>query len=183
MAWFHDQQKREKWIRFMRSLSPDIDPRAVSLLDEVGFVSRAIYHLGEQSLDDTGLSSAQYRVLLHLFFAEQMSERGELNPSEISHRQGVSRNSMSALIRNLENEGLVERRLDPNDRRRFDISLTSEGRALVTDYARQHLATIAGCFDVLTPAEQDALSQLLRKVRLHLIAVRQGSKEALPAHP
>lgn len=182
MAWFHDQQKREKWIRFMHALSPDIDPGAVSLMDEVVFVSRALYHLGEQSLDEAGLSSAQYRVLLHLFFAEQMSDRGELNPSEISQRQGVSRNSMSALIRNLENEGLVERRLDPHDRRRFGISLTVEGRALVTEYARHHLATTARCFEVLSPAEQESLSQLLHKVRLHLVAERQGSKEALLAH-
>ncbi len=30
---------------------------------------------------------------------------GELNPSEISERQRVSRNTMSAFIRNLEDEG------------------------------------------------------------------------------
>jgi DNA-binding MarR family transcriptional regulator len=173
MSWIHDQERREKWIRFVQSLSPDIDPKAVSLMDEVGFVSRAIYHVGEQSLDGAGLSTAQYRVLMHLFFAESMGDRCELNPSEISQRQGVSRNSMSALIRNLENEGLVERRLDLHDRRRFDISLTGEGRSLVTDYARQHLATLGSCFSVLTPAEQETLSHLLRKVRLHLMAVRQ----------
>lgn len=168
MSWLQDKQKREKWIRFVQSLSPNIDPRAVSLMDEVGFVSRAIYHVGEQSLDEAGLSYAQYRVLMHLFFAERMGDRGELNPSEISERQGVSRNTMSSLIRNLEEEGLVERRLDSHDRRRFNISLTEKGRSLVNDYARQHLARIGKCFTVLTPDEQETLSRLLRRVGAHL---------------
>jgi len=173
MAWLHDSQRREKWIRFVQSLSPEIDPRAMSLIDEVRFVSRAIHHVGELSLNEAGLSFAQYKVLMHLFFAEQMSDNGELNPSEISNRQGVSRNTMSSLIRNLEDEGLVERRLDPNDRRRFNISLTENGRSLVTDYARQHLAKIGSCFSVLTENEQESLYRLLRKLGAHIKAVDQ----------
>jgi DNA-binding MarR family transcriptional regulator len=173
MSWLHDRQRREKWILFVQSMSPDLDSRAVSLMDELGFVSRSIYHLGEKSLDEAGLSFAQYKVLLHLLFAEQMGDRAELNPSEISDRQGVSRNTMSSLIRNLEASELVERRLDPTDRRRFFISLTEKGRSLVTDNARQHLATIGSSFQALTAGEQETLYQLLRKVGAHVIEARQ----------
>jgi len=173
MSWLHDKERQEKWIRFVQSLSPDIDPAAVRLMDEMRLVSRAIFHLSEQSLDTAGLSMAQYRVLMHLFYAEQMGDRGELNPSEISDRQGVSRNTISSLIRNLEEDGLVERKLDPEDRRRFNISLTAEGRALVTEYARHHLQAVAGCFAVLDPEEQQSLFQLLRKVGLHLRTMRE----------
>ena len=95
MAWLHDRERREQWILFVRSLYPDLGTKAVSLIDELGFVSRAIYHVGEQSLDKTGLSLAQYRVLMHLLFAERMGDPNELNPSEISKRQGVSRNTIS----------------------------------------------------------------------------------------
>lgn len=172
MSWQHDRQKRERWLRFVRSLSPDLDSRAVSLMDELGYVSRSIYHVGEQSLDETGLSMAQYKVLMHLFFAEQMGDRGELNPSEISERQGVSRNAISSLIRNLEEEELVERRLDPGDRRRFNISLTEKGRSLVTEHARQHLTRIGSCFTILTADEQETLFQLLHKVGTHVKTVR-----------
>jgi len=179
MSWLHDKQKQEKWTDFVQSLSPDIDPQAVRLMDEMRFVFRAIFHVGDQSLDEAGLSFAQYRVLMHLFFAEKMGSRGILNPSEISDRQGVSRNTMSSLIRNLEDEGLVERRLDPDDRRRFNISLTENGRSLVTDYARQHLATMGQCFSVLTPDEQETLSQLLRKVRTHVEVIRQQCSESI----
>jgi hypothetical protein len=50
MSWLHDRKKREKWILFVRSLNPDLDTRAISLMDELGFVSRAIYQVGEQSI-------------------------------------------------------------------------------------------------------------------------------------
>ena len=118
----------------MQSFHPDIDPQTIRLMDELGFVSRSLYHMGEQSVDEAGLSFAQYRVLMHLFFADQMGDRGELNPSEISERQGVSRNTMSTFIRSLEEAGLIERRLDPNDRRRFNIRLTENGRFLVSQH-------------------------------------------------
>ena len=168
MSWLFDKKRKEKWIHFVNTLNPDIDPQAVRLIDEMGFVSRIIYHVGEQSLDVAGLSFAQYRVLMHLLFAEQMGQRDDLNPSEISERQGVSRNTMSSLIRNLEEEGLIKRRVDPDDRRRFNISLTADGRTRVTAYARQHLATVAGCFSVLTTEEQQTLSHLLHRVGSHV---------------
>jgi DNA-binding MarR family transcriptional regulator len=164
MSYLHDRGRREKWRAFVQSLCPEIDPRAISLMDEVRLVSRAIHHAGEQSLDEAGLSFAQYRVLMHLFFAERMGSRGDLNPSEISERQGVSRNTTSSLIRSLEEDGLVERRLDRDDRRRFKISLTEKGRSTVAQYARQHLATIGACFSVLTTEEQETLSRLLAKL-------------------
>lgn len=173
MSWLHDKQKREKWVSFVQSLGPNVDPRALRLMDEMIHVSRAIYHVGGQSLDEAGLSFAQYRVLMHLFFAEGMGDQSELNPSEISMRQGVSRNTMSALIRNLEEEGLVERRLDAEDRRRFNISLTPAGRELVSQYARQHLEATGHCFSALTNEEQETLFQLLTKVGQHVTAVRE----------
>ena len=149
-SWLHNKEKRQKWMAFMQSFNPQINPQTMRLMDELGFVTRSIYHMGEQSVDDAGLSYAQYRVLMHLFFAEQMGERAELNPSEISHRQGVSRNTMSSFIRNLEEEGLVERRLDPGDRRRFNISLTDAGRAVVREYTHHHLETIDRFFSAIS---------------------------------
>lgn len=157
----------------MQNFHADIDPKTIRLMDELGYVSRSIYHMREQSVDEVGRSFAQYRVLMHLFFAEQMGDRSQLNPSEISDRQGVSRNTMSSFIRDLEKDGLIERDLDPDDRRRFNISLTDSGRALVSQHTRNHLKTIEHCFSALTPEEQETLLQLLQKLGAHVTAVRQ----------
>ncbi|MCB9419726.1 MAG: winged helix-turn-helix transcriptional regulator [Ardenticatenaceae bacterium] len=172
--WLHDKKRQQKWTSFVQALNPNLDPQTLRLMDEFQVLSRAIHHLNEQSVAEiSGLSFAQYRVLMHLFFAEQMDECSELNPSEISHRQGVSRNTMSSFIRNLEDEGYVERRLDPHDRRRFKISLTENGRSLVTENARQNLANVGQYFMVLTNDEQETLSHLLRKIGEHIRTVRE----------
>ena len=175
MSWLDDQQRREKWMALVRNLNPDIDPRAVRLMENIFSVSRMLHHRGESGLNEAGTSLAQYRALMHLFFAENMSERGELNPSEISDRQGVSRNTISSLIRSLEEDGLIMRRLDEQDRRKFNISLTDEGRALVTQYAREHFARINHFFAALSPDEQETLSQLLAKISSHILAEQHNS--------
>lgn len=158
----------------MQSFYPEIGLQTIRLLDELVFVSRSIYHLSEYSLEDAGLSFAQYRVLTHLFFAEQMGERSELNPSEISSRQGVSRNTMSAFIRSLEEEGMVERRLDPQDRRRFNISLTETGRDVVKQHMRTHLKSVDERFSALDDDEQLLLLTLLRKLVPQAMAESPG---------
>jgi DNA-binding MarR family transcriptional regulator len=175
MSWLDNQQRREKWQAFVHSLNPDIDPKAVRLMDSLYFVSRMVHHMGESGLEKAGMSLAQYRILIHLFFAQNMSERGELNPSEISERQGVSRNTISSLIRSLENDGLIDRRLDKEDRRKFNISLTEKGEAIVSQYSRAHFERVSQCFSGLTEAEQDTLAELLNKVGAHVTAVRENS--------
>ena len=161
-------------MHFMHDFYPEISSQTIRLMDKLGFVSRTMHHMGEQSVEDAGLSFAQYRVLMHLFFAEKMDDCAELNPSEISDRQGVSRNTMSSFIRNLEEEGLVERRLDPNDRRRFKISLTDSGRALVTQHTGDHLRSLDESFSALSPDEQTTFLNLLRKLGSHVMTVRDG---------
>lgn len=154
-------------MAFMQSLHAGIDPRAVRLMDEMRTVSHMLYQISERSLAEAGLSLAQYRILLSLLFGEQAGDGRGLNPSEISARQGTSRNTVSALIRSLEEQALVERQLDQNDRRKFNIRLTDAGRALVRAHASEHLQTVGACFGALSDAEQETLSVLLTKIARH----------------
>jgi len=165
----------------MRDFHPQIDPEALRLMDELGYVFRSIHRMNEQSIEEAGLSFAQYQVLMHLFFAEQVGDKEELNPSEMSDRQGVSRNTMSAFIRNLEEKELIERCLDPHDRRRFNISLTESGRELVRQYTRDHLESVSHCFSALTFEEKSALSVLLQKLGTHVRAIPNGTEETCVA--
>lgn len=162
--WLNDEEGRERWLAFIQTLDPTIDTQAIRLMEEFRSTSKTISQMSECSVATVGLSFAQYRILMSLFFAEQIGSRADLNPSEISERQGSSRNTISALIRNLEEDGLVERNLDPDDRRKFNIRLTENGRSLVTNHARQHFQTIHQCFTTLSSAEQATLSQLLNKL-------------------
>ncbi len=168
-------EKRQKWMAFIQMLNPTIDPHAMRLMDELRMVSHILYQIGESSLAAAGLSYAQYRILLGLYFAEKMEGREELNPSEISERQGTSRNTISALIRSLEGQEFIERHLDHNDRRKFNICLTPAGRKKVSDHASRHVDVVGKCFSTLTTKEQEQLSQLLAKLSRQISAENQCS--------
>lgn len=167
-------EKRQKWMAFIQTLSPTIDPQAIRLMDELRMVSHTLYQIVEGSLANAGLSYAQYRILLGLHFAQTMEGRSELNPSEISKRQGTSRNTISALIRSLEDEGLVERHLDHSDRRKFNISLTTSGQKKVSDHASRHMDVVGKCFGSLTNEEQEKLGQLLAKLSQQINAAKES---------
>ena len=159
-----DKEIKAKWGKFLEALDSDIDPKTVTLMGKMHGVSRAIHHARESSLAAAGLSYARFRLLLNLLIAEELEGRDELNPSEISSKQGISRNTVSALIRDLEKDGLIERHLDTSDRRRFNISLTSYGRDLVREHAVAHFRFVGDCFGGLTADQQNSLSELLDRL-------------------
>ncbi len=167
-------EKRQKWVAFAQTLSPTIDPDAVRLMDELRMVSHTLYQIGENSLASAGLSYAQYRILLSLHFAQTMEDRSELNPSEISKRQGTSRNTISALIRSLEDKGLVERHLDHSDRRKFNICLTPAGQKKVSDHTSRHMDVVGKCFGSLSKEEQSKLGDLLAKLSMQITIAKEN---------
>jgi len=156
-----DMETRNKWVTFLEGLNSDIDPKAIRLMGKMHGVAHALYQAGESNLASAGLSYARFRLLLNLLIGEEMEGREELNPSEISVKQGISRNTVSALIRDLENDGLIERQLDNNDRRRFNIRLTPFGRDLVREHAGTHFHFVGNCFGDLTTDQQNSLGELL----------------------
>jgi len=171
----HD--KRHYWLKFVESLGLDIDADAFRLMNEMRMVAHAMKQLGESSLGAAGLSMAQYRVLMHLLFAKNVRSQGELNPSEISDSLGVTRNTISSLIRSLEDKDLIQRKLDTKDRRKFNISLTTAGSDLVTQHAEHHMHVVGNCFEVLNTDERQQFSQCLQRLNNQIEIARSGAKE------
>ena len=159
-----NRERNQKWLAMMQELNSDVDPQTLRLLERLRMVSHSLHQLGEQSLETAGLSNARFRLLMNLLMSEELDGRSELNPSEISARQGISRNTVSTLIRDLEAECLIERHLDLHDRRRFNIRLTADGRDLVRHHFAGHFRTVAGCFSALSAAEQEELNALLTTI-------------------
>lgn len=158
------KELRERWLTFLQTSHPDIDPQAARLFDDFRVVAHQVHQLSENNLDSSGLSYAQYRVLMNLRFCDWESKGEGLNPSEISAAQGTSRNTISSLIRSLEEGGYIERHLDSDDRRRFNIHLSEAGRRMAFEHEHKHFQLIADLFSVLTAQEIETLSTLLQKL-------------------
>jgi DNA-binding MarR family transcriptional regulator len=128
------------------------------------------------------LSDAAERVTrdhMDPLFAESGLQRGELDVLATLRRSGepymlsptrlyealmISSGGMTNRLDRLERAGLVERRPDPNDRRGKLIVLTKAGRLLVDETIGRHVANEKRLLSVLTPAEQEKLNALLKKL-------------------
>ncbi len=168
-----DAQKKDKWLRFIQQMSPEADPARIRLMGQLRMATHTLHQVSEASLTTSGLSYAQYRLLLALLYSEQIESRPALNPSQLSQLQGTSRNTISALIRHLESDGLIGRELDPQDRRKFNIRLTEEGRRLMRQHAHNHMHTLNNALAVLDASEIETLNRLLEKLNEAIYASAQ----------
>ena len=90
-----------------------------------------------------------------------------LKMNELSRRMMVSGGNVTGITDQLVTEGLVERVSVDGDRRAFHVRLTPSGRSLFGEMARQHEIWIVEAFGGLSPAETEALHQLLGKAKRH----------------
>ncbi len=83
-------------------------------------------------------------------------------PSELSAVLMTSRAGMTSRLDRLEAAGLVERNLDPADRRSFQIVLTDKGREVIDATLTDHAANLAGLAEGLTPEDAATLNRIVR---------------------
>lgn len=109
-------------------------------------------------LDAAGITPRQFGVLEALFHL------GPLYQRDIARKLLKSEGNVTLVIDNLEKLGLVERQRSETDRRYFSVCLTEEGRRLMGDVFPRHVEAIVAEMSVLTPAEQEELGRLCRKL-------------------
>jgi DNA-binding MarR family transcriptional regulator len=134
--------------------------RVAFLLTQLG--TRMHDRLAER-LRPLGLHPRHYGMLGHLAAAEGSSQQA------LADALGVHRSAMVALVDDLEQRGLAERRRDPADRRAYTLHLTAEGRARLAE-----LHAIAEDEEevLLAPLDPEERRELV--ARLQGIAAAQG---------
>jgi len=92
---------------------------------------------------------------------------------------GLSPTQMVFLVDELEDRGFVERRRNPADRRSYGLFLTDAGRDMLANVQAVASAHQAALGNPLSPAEQEQLASLLRR-----LARGQGlTEQNLPSGP
>ena len=108
-----------------------------------------------------GLPISWYDVLLVLNAAPDR----RLRMSDLGARAVLSREQISRVVSELEREGLVERRPNPDDKRSSFAVITPAGRTRLRAAAPTYLAAIEDHFARhLTPAEAETVARALGKV-------------------
>jgi DNA-binding MarR family transcriptional regulator len=96
---------------------------------------------------------------------------------ELSQRMMVSNGNVTGLAERLVEQGLLDRRPSPNDRRAQIVSLPAEGRRAFRAMARTHEDWIAQIFAGLDAAEIDQLMNLLAKTKASARKAMNGGGE------
>jgi DNA-binding MarR family transcriptional regulator len=101
-----------------------------------------------------------------------------LRMGELSKRMMVTGGNITGITDQLEQEKLVVRVPDANDRRAYSVKLTPAGRRAFQRMAVVHESWIAELLGGLALAEKSKLIELLSKVKHHLNRPPTGEKES-----
>jgi MarR family 2-MHQ and catechol resistance regulon transcriptional repressor len=110
------------------------------------------------SIIEVGLRENQFGALEALFHL------GPLHQCDLAKKLLRSSGNMTMVVDNLEKRGLVRREPGVEDRRYNTVHLTDAGRELIARVLPGHIYEIVREMGVLTPAEQDELGRLCRKL-------------------
>ncbi|MDO9711892.1 MarR family winged helix-turn-helix transcriptional regulator [Paracraurococcus lichenis] len=102
---------------------------------------------------------------------------GGLTLGEVSRRMMVSNGNVTGLAARLEEEGMIERRVSPTDRRAQTLRLTPRGRREFARQSRAHEGWIAELMAGLAEPERVALYRLLGRAKA---SVRSGLEGETP---
>jgi DNA-binding MarR family transcriptional regulator len=142
------------------------EERWADFADDVLEIAREIQFRGYTSPEAVSLTPSEGTVMRYLF-----PHPGAL-PSEVAFATGLQRSNLSAVLRGLEEKGLIERLADPADGRWVRIHPTPRA---IRNYAlvRREWGSAAAAAAEGDPAVETTLP-LLAKVRAGLVRLRQA---------
>jgi DNA-binding MarR family transcriptional regulator len=142
---------------------------AREVLDAVPIVMRAI----RSELRKYGareMSVPQYRALGFVYRNEGASL------SELADHVGLTLSTMSTLVDGLAAEGLVNRRENPEDRRRMTLTLTQLGRSRHEAAREAAMVSLEEMLRQLSPSDRATVTRAMQVLREHFSGGRDSAK-------
>lgn len=141
----------------------DLDSRAWRAFHKIG--TSLLPHLGRQITSHSGISGAEYVVLVAL--SELTVPTVNLN--RLANGLGWETSRMSHQISRMEEAGLVKKTKNIEDSRCFDVSITAKGRKIAEAAIPMQSKEINHCFsEVLTEAQMKSLIEISEAISNHM---------------
>lgn len=96
-----------------------------------------------------------------------LDETGPGSQAELARRLAIDRGDLVGLLNRLHDEGLAERRPDPDDRRRNLVTITAAGQRALREIERDVEAAQGDLLAPLSPAQRETLMALLHLMLDH----------------
>ena len=122
--------------------------------------NHAITRLRDQELRQVNVT----RIQLAILFTIQATKDGLATPAKIARRLVREEQTVSVALRQMEKKGIIGRVRDLERKNMFRIIVTDKGEETLSRGLEQR-ETIANIMSCLDTEEQDALGELLEKLR------------------
>ena len=155
-------EQTEKDIR-ARLRGGHLDFTAMSAVSNIYRAGTSVRnHMERTVLAENELSWIAFTVLWVLWIW------GEQETGHVASEAGVTKGTLTGVIRTLEGRKLIVRKIQQGDKRRVDIKLSNAGTKLISKifplFNQEEVEVMTG----LTAAEQRELARLLRIVNAHM---------------
>lgn len=141
----------------------ELDSKAWRAFHKIG--TSLLPHLGRQITNHSGITGAEYVVLVALSELTTSS----VNLKRLAQGLGWEISRMSHQISRMEEAGLVKKARNQLDSRRFDVSITPKGRKIAEAAIPLQSKEINHCFsEVLTQAQMKALIEISEAISTHM---------------
>ena len=130
----------------------------VELWREVSNAWRQISRQGEKNISRLGICTTEFKILRIL------KEEGQTPMARLSDVTVLTQPAITSFVDKLENQGLVRRDRDHEDRRVIRISITRKGRSLFRRGLRIHSRFVSGLLSGLNDAELSRFSSIMKKL-------------------
>lgn len=154
----------------MSTRSEQLDP-----VDGLAQLSFTVMGMLERRAAEHDLSIAATRLL------GVLRDR-EPTMNELARLLGLDKSSVTGLVDRAERRGLVARAPSAADRRAVRVSLTAEGRSLMSTAAGRFATDVSAMLGHLTARDRDSLSRLISRL-LVAHAAEQGIDLLAPVTP
>jgi DNA-binding MarR family transcriptional regulator len=146
-------------------LPAEVDLTVEGIVDRINGINWRIRKMLDETLEQQGLTSADWKVLTALRWQGKPYRR---NAGELAKRSDLSSGAMTNRLDHLEQEGLVRRLRDPDDRRGVLVELTEKGRKRHQQAIGVQAQKEALLAEALGERDMEQLNALLRRVMLTL---------------
>jgi len=137
-------------------------------------VSRLLRKRFDRRAHSVGLTRAQWSVIAHLHRNEGV------NQSTLAELMDVQKITLARLVDRLEEDGWVQRRPDPDDRRANRLYLTDKVAPMWGRMRELARDVFAEALDGLPPVDQERLIDWLLAVKRNLAAPDRGAAALAP---
>ncbi|BBJ67479.1 MULTISPECIES: MarR family winged helix-turn-helix transcriptional regulator [Enterobacter] len=155
------------------SAMPELDASSMKIF---GRMLRLMKHLGKEwaeAMAQFGFREGEFDVLATL---RRAGEPYCLSPTQLYTSLLITSGAITNRLNRLEQQGLIRRIADPDDKRSSLVSLTPHGQALIEQALVVHTETQNALLSNLSNAQRAQLESLLRELLLTFPSEELGDK-------